>query len=58
MPWTWEEACRNHWAVNLPEPQGPASAREASLTSCREKGFDYTPLLRITANLLLVEIGH
>lgn len=37
-------------AVNLPGPQGPAGAREASLTSCREKGFDATLLLGTTVN--------
>lgn len=57
MNWPWEEACRNHWAVNLPGPQGPAGAQEASLTSCREKGFDATPLLGTTVNSVPIEIG-
>lgn len=52
MPRPWEEAWRDHLAVNLPGPQGPAGAQEVSLTSCREKSFDDTPLLWATVNLL------
>lgn len=35
MPWPWEKACRNQWAVNLPGPQGSAGAQEASKAAGR-----------------------